>query len=74
MNKLFNVIFITAFVFSACSKKPVVKLPITTTSSKALEYYNKAMSYQDVGEGFESKTDLDSAIALDPNFAMAIET
>jgi|TARA_B110001454_G_scaffold155279_1_gene144622 tetratricopeptide (TPR) repeat protein len=74
MNKLFNVIFITAFVFSACSKKPVVKLPITTSSSKALEYYNKAMSYQDVGEGFESKTDLDSAIALDPNFAMAIET
>ena len=73
MNKLLHAVFITALFFSACSRNPVVELPITTTSPKALEHYSKAMLYQEVNEGFESKTDLDLALALDSNFAMAIE-
>jgi tetratricopeptide (TPR) repeat protein len=72
MNKLLNVIFITALVFSACSKKPVLELPITT-SPKALEYYKKAMLSFEVGDGFEKRQYLDSALALDPSFAMALE-
>jgi len=73
MNKLFNVIFITAFVFSACSKKPVVELPITTSSPKALKHYKKAMLSEQVGDGFEKRQYLDSALALDPKFVMALD-
>ena len=43
MNKLFNGIFLTALLFSSCSEKPVVELPITTSSPKALEYYKSAV-------------------------------
>jgi tetratricopeptide (TPR) repeat protein len=73
MNKLFNVFFITALVFSACSKKPVVELPITTSSPKALKHYKKAMLSAQVGDGFEKRQYLDSALALDPNFVMALD-
>ena len=73
MNKLFNVIFIIAIIFSACSKKPVVELPITTTSPKALEYYKKAMLSEQVGDGFEKRQYLDSALVLDPKFVMALD-
>ena len=73
MNKPLNVILITAFVFSACSKKPVVELPITTTSPKALEYYKKAMLSEQVGDGFEKRQYLDSALVLDPKFVMALD-
>jgi tetratricopeptide (TPR) repeat protein len=73
MNKLFNVIFITALTFSACSKTPVVELPITTSSPKALKHYKKAMLSEQVGDGFEKRQHLDSALALDPNFVMALD-
>jgi tetratricopeptide (TPR) repeat protein len=73
MNKLFNVIFITALTFSACSKKPVVELPITTTSPKALKHYKKAMLSEQVGDDFEKRQYLDSALALDPKFVMALD-
>jgi Tfp pilus assembly protein PilF len=73
MNKLLNVIFITALVFSACSKTPVVELPITTTSPKALKHYKKAMLSEQVGDDFEKRQYLDSALALDPKFVMALD-
>jgi len=73
MNKLFNVIFITALVFSACSKKQVVELPITTSSPKALEFYKKAMLSAQVGDDFEKRQHLDSALFLDPGFVMALD-
>ena len=73
MNKLFNVIFITPLVFSACSKTPVVELPITTTSPKALNHYKKAMLSEQVGDDFEKRQYLDSALALDPKFVMALD-
>ena len=71
MNKLFNVIFIIVIIFSACSKKPVVELPITTSSPKALEYYKKAMDYYKTTDWPEGWGMLDSALAIDPNFALA---
>ena len=73
MNKLFNVIFITALVFSACSKKPIIELPITTSSPKALEFYKKAMLSAQVGDDFEKRQHLDSALFLDPGFVMALD-
>jgi tetratricopeptide (TPR) repeat protein len=73
MNKLFNVIFIIALVFSACSKIPVVELPVTTSSPKALEFYKKAMLSAQVGDDFEKRQYLDSALFLDSNFVMALD-
>ena len=73
MNKLFNIIFITALVFSACSKIPVIELPITTSSPKALNHFKKAMLSYQVGDSPECRTDLDSALTIDPDFAMALE-
>ena len=73
MNKLLNVIIIIAVVFSACSKTPVIELPITTPSPKALEYYKKAMLSAQVGDDFEKRQYLDSALVLDPNFVMALD-
>jgi tetratricopeptide (TPR) repeat protein len=73
MNKIFNGIIFTALLFSACSKIPVVELPITTSSPKALEYYKKAMLSAQVGDGFEKRQYLDSALVLDPNFVMALD-
>ena len=40
------------FTLTSCSKQPVVELPITTSSPKALEYYIKAMLSEEVGDGF----------------------
>ena len=66
------IVFIALFITS-CSKKDVIKLPITTSSQKALEYYNRAMLSYEVGDNPEKRADLDSALALDPDFAMALE-
>ncbi len=71
MNKLFNFILITALLFSACSKTPVIELPVTTSSPKALEYYKRAMDYYLTTDFPEGWAMLDSALVLDPQFAMA---
>ena len=59
--------------FFSCSKKEIVKLPITTSSEKAFEYYKKAMSSLEVGDDFEKRIFLDSALSLDSEFIMALE-
>ena len=68
-----KIFLLVTIILSNCSKTNVVKLPITTTSPSALEFYNKAMLSFDVGDGPEKRAALDSALALDPNFAMALE-
>lgn len=71
MHKPLNLIFLTALIFSACSKQPLVELPITTSSPKALEYYKKAMDYFETTDFQEGLALLDSALSLDPDFALA---
>ena len=73
MRKTFKVFLLMTIILSSCSKKEVIKLPITTSSQKALEYYNRAMLSFEVGDGTETRTNLDSALAIDPEFAMALE-
>ena len=55
----------------SCADKTIEQLPITTNSEKARKHYQKAREYYlttDFPEGWSS---LDSALAIDPNFAMA---
>ena len=73
MKNLFKILLFITIIISSCSKKELIKLPITTSSHKALEYYNRAMLSYDVGDNPEKRSDLDSALALDPDFAMALE-
>ena len=73
MKNSFKVFLLVTIILSGCSKKDVIKLPITTSSPKALELYNRAMLSFEVGDDPEKRADLDSALALDPDFAMALE-
>ena len=59
--------------FFSCSKKEIIKLPVTSSSEQALEYYKKAMYSLEVGDDFEKRLFLDSALSLDSEFIMALE-
>ena len=73
MKNFFKIFLFITIIISSCSKKELIKLPITTSSTKALEYFERAMLSYQVGDGPECNADLDSALALDPEFAMALE-
>ena len=73
MKNLFKILLFITIIISSCSKKELIKLPITTSSTDALEYFERAMLSYQVGDGPECNADLDSALALDPEFAMALE-
>ena len=73
MRTAFNVFLLVFLILSSCAKKDVVKLPITTSSTKALEYFERAMLSYQVGDYPECQADLDSALTLDSDFAMALE-
>ena len=65
---LYKTPLLALFLFS-CSEKPVIELPITTTSTKALEHFNKAQEFGYTADFREGRRELDSALALDPEFA-----
>jgi len=65
-------LFLTLFVFS-CSSKNITELEITSSSKEAIKYYKKAMEYYQIGENFEKRTYLDSALSIDPNLALGLE-
>ena len=69
--RFFIVIF--SLLVISCSSKPVVELPISTSSKKALSYYKKAMKSFEVGDEFEKRLFLDSALIHDSNFVLALE-
>jgi len=56
-----------------CSKEETVELHITTSSDEALAHYKTAMTYWEVGDDIEKRASLDSAIRIDPDFALALE-
>ena len=73
MKKTVIIFSILLILISACSKTEVVELPITSSDPKALDYYKKAILSREVGDGPEKRALLDSALSIDPNFAMALE-
>lgn len=71
MKRSINRLLISVILLFSCSDKSIEQLPITTNNEKAREHYQKAREYYlttDFAEGWSS---LDSALAIDPNFAMA---
>jgi len=71
MKKIINSFFIFLFLLCACENSSFEKLPITTKSEEALRHYRKALEFYlttDFPEGWAS---LDSALIIDPDFAMA---
>ena len=73
MKRIKHILILFILIVSGCSKKEIIKLPITTSNVDALKYYEKAMLSFEVGDGFEMRKYLDSALTIDPNFAMALE-
>jgi tetratricopeptide (TPR) repeat protein len=69
----FVTIFIIAvsFVLLDCSSKESTKIPITTTSEKAIEYYSEGMILQENFRGHEAVYFYLKALSEDPDFAMA---
>ena len=55
-----------------CSKEETVELPITTSSEKALVFYQKALMEWESGGYVEKTAYFDSSIAIDSNFALAL--
>ena len=66
-------LIINLVILFSCAKQPLVELPITTSSGIALEHYRTAMKHWEVGDDFEKRIHLDSAIMIDPNFALALD-
>ncbi|SVA99612.1 uncharacterized protein METZ01_LOCUS152466 [marine metagenome] len=66
-------LIINLVILFSCAKQPLVELPITTSSGIALEHYKTAMKHWEVGDDFEKRIHLDSAIMIDPNFALALD-
>ena len=73
MKTITHLLIVFSLIVSGCSKKEVIKLPITTLSDEALSFYNKAMLHSEIFEGLEKRQTLDSALVLDSNFVMALE-
>lgn len=60
------------FIIFSCSKTPIIELQITTTSPKALEHFKKAQELGSTANFREGRRQLDSALALDPDFPLAL--
>tara|TARA_B100001758_G_scaffold159522_1_gene137534 strand:- start:1438 stop:2940 length:1503 start_codon:yes stop_codon:yes gene_type:complete len=73
MKTISYLFIILSILLSSCSQKNIIKLPVTTSNEEALKYYQKAMLSYEVGDAFEMRRYLDSALTIDPNFAMALE-
>ena len=70
-KKLFILVFVVLFL--SCTSEKVVEIQVTSSSPEALRLFNKGMKYFQIGENFEKRTYLDSALSIDPNFALALE-
>ena len=66
-----KILLITALILSACSSVKDQPLPVTTSSDKALEFFNSAVRHWEHGEPDEARANFQSALRVDPNFVMA---
>ena len=66
-----KILVLSALVFSACSNVKDEPFPVTSSSEKAVEFFNKAVFHVEQGEWNEGKNNFQSAIRIDPNFVMA---
>ncbi len=73
MKNLIKVLLFVTIIISSCSKKEIIKLPITSSSSQALEFWDRAMLSFQVNDQTEKRMYLDSALIIDPGFALALE-
>ena len=64
-------LLVLAIVLSATTPYAGDKMPITTSSEKAMEYYLQGRDLQEKLRFPDSKPYFESAVAEDPNFAMA---
>ena len=69
---MFKKIFmVSLLILSACSNVKDEPLPVTSSSEKAIEFFNKAVYHVWQGEWNEGKNNFQSALRIDPNFVMA---
>ena len=69
---MFKRLFLIVSLFVAgCSNVKDEPLPVTTTSDKALEFFNEAVYHVEQGEWSEAQAKYQSALRIDPNFVMA---
>ena len=66
-----KILVLSALVFSACSNVKDEPFPVTSSSEKAVEFFNKAVFHVEQGEWNEGKNNFQSALRIDPNFVMA---
>ena len=71
MKRSIDKLLISVFLFFSCADKAIEQLPITTNSEKARKHYQRAREYYLTTDFPEGWVSLDSALAIDPNFAMA---
>ena len=67
-----TLLFIFIIITFHCGKQKIVKLPITTKSEKAKEYYKKAIIEWESGGYVEKVAYFDSALTQDSDFVMAL--
>ncbi len=66
-----TIVILAIFVSLGCTLTDKNKMPLTTSSKKALKYYNKACMLSENMRNEESREYYEKAIAEDPDFAMA---
>ena len=71
-NKKLPILIFTV-LFIGCVGEKIGEITITSSSPESVRFFNKAMRYFQIGENVEKRTYLDSALSIDPNFALALE-
>ena len=67
--KISNIIFV--LILFSCSKTTNVPLPITTSSSEALEFYNTGWYHWGDHDGPKQSEYMKKALDIDPDFILA---
>ena len=66
-----KILLTSVVVFSACSSVKDEPLPVTSKSTKAIEFYKDGFMHWEQGEWTEARNNFASALRVDPNFVLA---